>query len=114
MIPQVIAIAEMCSSMPVNGAFYWWAAALAPRRASRAVAFIGGWFNLLSLATHLASFSYAVASSLAQTINYFDQDFTATRPQIMSIAMGVVTLWASLMLLRLEKVSIVMMITSEL
>ncbi|KAL2814186.1 amino acid/polyamine transporter I [Aspergillus granulosus] len=112
MIPQVIAVAELCSSMPVNGAFYWWAAALAPRRASRAVAFIMGWLNILSLATHLASFSYAVGSSLGQTIGYFVEGFVATRPQLMGMAMGTVTLWASLILLRLEKVSIVMMTTA--
>jgi amino acid transporter len=113
MIPQVIAVAELCSSMPVNGAFYWWAAALAPRSAARAVAFIMGWLNLLSLATHLASFSYAVASSLAQAIGYFVQGFVATRPQLMGMAMGTVTLWASLMLLRLETVSFVMITTGK-
>ncbi|KAE8357497.1 amino acid/polyamine transporter I [Aspergillus caelatus] len=112
MIPQVIAVAELCSSMPVNGAFYWWAAALAPRRASRPVAFIMGWLNVLSLATHLASFSYAVASSLGQTIGYFVEGFVATRPQLMGMAMGTVTLWASLMLLRLERMTLVIMTTA--
>lgn len=112
MLPQVIAIAELCSSMPVNGGFYWWAAALAPRKLSRSVGFIVGWFNVLSLATGLAAFAYAVASGLGQSITIATgHDFTL--PELMGISMAIVTLWATLMLLRLENVSFVMIGTGE-
>ncbi|KAM5342011.1 hypothetical protein ACJ41O_015042 [Fusarium nematophilum] len=112
MIPQVVAVSELCSSMPVNGGFYWWAAALAPPSLSRPVAFITGWFNILSLATSLASFSYAVASTLTQAITFAVPEWQPTRPITMAIAMGVVTLWALLMIIKLEKVSVIMMVTA--
>ncbi|KAL5592990.1 hypothetical protein FOBRF1_012092 [Fusarium oxysporum] len=111
MLPQVIAVAELCSSMPVNGGFYWWAAALAPSRISRPVGFIVGWFNILSLATGLAAFAYAIASGLAQTL-YIMAEWEATLPALMGMAMGVITLWASLMLLKLERISIIMALTA--
>ncbi|KAM5350144.1 hypothetical protein ACJ41O_006649 [Fusarium nematophilum] len=112
MLPQVIAVAELCSSMPVNGGFYWWSAALAPGWASRPVAFIVGWFNVLALSTGLAAFAYAVASGFAQSLSYVVTDFKPSLAELMGISMGVVTLWASLMLLKLERVSIVMVITA--
>ncbi|TVY64790.1 GABA-specific permease [Fusarium oxysporum f. sp. cubense] len=111
MLPQAIAIAELCSSMPVNGGFYWWSAALAPGRFSRPVAFIVGWFNVLSLATGLAAFAYAIAAGLAETIT-IATEYEFSNAELMGISMGVITLWASLMLLRLENVSIVMIITA--
>uniref|UniRef100_A0A0D2YKI0 Uncharacterized protein n=1 Tax=Fusarium oxysporum (strain Fo5176) TaxID=660025 RepID=A0A0D2YKI0_FUSOF len=111
MLPQAIAIAELCSSMPVNGGFYWWSAALAPRKLSRPVAFIVGWFNVLSLATALAAFAYAIAAGIAETIT-IATEHEFSNAELMGISMGVITLWASLMLLRLENVSIVMIITA--
>lgn len=112
MLPQAIAIAELCSSMPVNGGFYWWSAALAPRKLSRPVAFIVGWFNVLSLATALAAFAYAIAAGIAETIT-IATEHEFSNAELMGISMGVITLWASLMLLRLENVSIVMIITGK-
>ena len=99
--------------MPVNGGFYWWAAALAPDRYSRLTGFIVGWFNVLALTTALAAFAYAIASGLAVTISFITEEFLATLPQVMGMGMGVITLWTLLMLLKLERVSIIMMITGE-
>ena len=113
LVPQVIAIAELCSSMPVNGGFYWWAAALAPERSARAVAFIVGWFNVLALATGLAAFAYAVAAGFSQSLSYAVEGYTATLPELMGMSMGVITIWASLLLLQLERVSLVMVATGK-
>ncbi|KAF9882277.1 hypothetical protein CkaCkLH20_00313 [Colletotrichum karsti] len=111
MLPQVLAICELCSSMPVNAGSYWWAAALAPARFSRPVAFITGWFNILALSTALAAFSFAVASGLAQNIMTFTDGLVLGNAHIMGFAMATITIWAVLMLLRLENVSILMMVT---
>lgn len=40
--PQAMAVAMLSSAMPVNGAFFWYAAALAPPRMSRFFAFLTG------------------------------------------------------------------------
>lgn len=109
MFPQVIAVAELCSSMPVNGGFYWWAAALAPKRYSRAFAFITGWFNAVAVATGLAAFAYAIASAMTQTITIVTNgQYHATLPEVMGVAMAVITCWGLLMLLKLERINMIM------
>lgn len=113
MIPQVIAVAELCSSMPVNGGFYWWAAALSPPKYARAFAFITGWFNALAVVTGLASFAYSIAVGLAQTVTIATGGrFDGTLAEVMAMSMAVVTLWAAVMLLRLETINVLMMITA--
>ncbi|KAL0942938.1 amino acid transporter [Colletotrichum truncatum] len=112
MLPLVLAICELCSSMPVNAGFYWWAAALAPPKLSRPIAFITGWCNVLALSTSLAAFAYAVAAGFTENIVSAKEGLTFTNAQVMGVAIGIVTLWASLMLLRLENVSILMIITA--
>ena len=113
LLPQVIAVAELSSSMPVNGGFYWWAAALAPDRASRPVGFITGWFNVLALATGLAAFAYAIAAGFAQALSFVVDGFMPTLPQLMGISMAVITLWAGLMVFKLERVSLILVITGK-
>ncbi|KAH6687277.1 amino acid permease-domain-containing protein [Plectosphaerella plurivora] len=113
MIPQVIAVAELCSSMPVNGGFYWWAAALAPARSSRAFAFITGWFNALAVATSLAAFAYSIAVGMSQTMTIAtDGRYVGTLAEVMGMSMGIATVWALVMLLRLETINIIMMVTA--
>ncbi|KAH8743756.1 amino acid permease-domain-containing protein [Diaporthe sp. PMI_573] len=112
MLPLVLAMCELCSSMPVNAGSYWWAAALAPRRLSRPIAFITGWFNVLALSTSLAAFAYAVAAGLTENISILTEDVVFTNAQVMGVSIGVITLWAGLMLLRLENISIVMIVAA--
>ncbi|KAJ5552469.1 hypothetical protein N7494_001847 [Penicillium frequentans] len=110
LFPQVLAISELCSSMPVNGAMYWWTAALAPESWSRCLGFISGWINLFGLFTGVASFAYAVASGLAYSILIARPDWSCTNAMIMAMALGVVVFWVVSMMLRLENVTLAYMI----
>ncbi|KAJ5371474.1 uncharacterized protein N7496_007566 [Penicillium cataractarum] len=112
LLPQVLAVSELCSSMPVNGAYYWWAAALAPPAWSRCVGFISGWVTMFGLLTGIASFSYAVAAGLAQSIMIAKPDWSASNPIIMAMALAVVVSWALTMALRLESISIAYIFTA--
>lgn len=112
MVSQPLAVAELCSAMPVNGAFYWWTAALGPKRVSRVLSFVAGWINCISLITSLASFSYAVASSWAVIISMLHPEWIPTNAQIMGVAMGLVILWGLLGALRMEKFTWLFIITS--
>ncbi|KAI8654766.1 Amino acid transporter [Fusarium keratoplasticum] len=114
MVSQPLAVAELCSAMPVNGAFYWWAAALGPKRVSRVLSFVAGWINCISLITSLASFSYAVASSWAVIISMLHPQWIPTNAQIMGVAMGLVILWGLLGALRMEKFTWLFIITTSI
>lgn len=107
--PQVLAIAELASSMPVNGSFYWWSGALAPSKYSNFVSFVSGWLNVLSMFSATAAFAYAVASSVAFSVNIVAPDFVWTNPQLMGLSISVILVWAALMSLRLESISVVFM-----
>ncbi|KAF2012912.1 amino acid transporter [Aaosphaeria arxii CBS 175.79] len=111
-LPQTLAVAELSSSMPVNGAFYWWAAALAPPRLSRGFAFVTGWLAMSSIVTTLASFSYAAASTFVYGITLTGVSWEPSNAQIMLIAMSVLVLWSSLMFLRLESINVVYIIVA--
>jgi hypothetical protein len=95
--------------MPVNGAFYWWTAALAPPAWSNCLGFISGWVTMFGLLTGIASFSYAVASGLSHAIMIARPTWSATDPMILGIALGVVVLWAVSLVMRLERISIAYM-----
>ncbi|UPL02490.1 hypothetical protein LCI18_013424 [Fusarium solani-melongenae] len=114
MVSQPLAVAELCSAMPVNGAFYWWTAALGPKRVSRVLSFVAGWINCIALITSLASFSYAVASSWAIIISMLHPDWIPTNAQIMGVAMGLVILWGFLGALRMEKFTWLFIITTSI
>ncbi|KAL4745058.1 hypothetical protein BDW72DRAFT_199001 [Aspergillus terricola var. indicus] len=105
--PEVLAIAELASSMPVNGAFYWWSGALALPRWSRSVSFITGWLNMLSMFTATAAFAYAVASSFSFSLSIAVPGTEWTNAQLMGLSIGVVVLWSALMTLRLERVAVI-------
>ncbi|CAI7590653.1 unnamed protein product [Penicillium crustosum] len=104
MLPEVLAVCELASSMPVNGAFYWWSGALAPPEWSHCISFVSGWLNIFSMFTATASFAYAVASSLTYAITIILPTMQWTDSQIMAISMGVVIIWAALMSFKLESI----------
>jgi amino acid transporter len=103
--PQAMATAMLSSSMPVNGAFYWYTAALAPEKLSRPLAFMVGWTTVLSGVTSIASFAYAVASPLALFVSKLHPAWEPTNPQIMGMSFAIVALWSVLSCLRLERIS---------
>ncbi|KAL2817635.1 amino acid/polyamine transporter I [Aspergillus granulosus] len=113
-LPEVLAISELASSMPVNGAFYWWSGALAPPRWSHSVSFITGCLNLLSIFTATAAFAYAVASSFSFSLSIAVPDMQWTNPQLMALSLGVIVLWSALMALRLEKVAVIYILMAVL
>ncbi|KFA74348.1 hypothetical protein S40288_06692 [Stachybotrys chartarum IBT 40288] len=104
---QPIAVAELCSSMPVNGANYWWTAALAPPAWSRPLSFLLGWLTVTQAFTALASISFAGATSFARAISMFHPEWVATDAQIMGIAMAIVLLWGALSFLQMERIAMV-------
>ncbi|KAL3482720.1 amino acid/polyamine transporter I [Aspergillus germanicus] len=114
LFPEVLAIAELASSMPVNGAFYWWTGALAPPRWSHAASFITACFNMLSMFTSTASFAYAVASAFSFSLMIAGSTVEWTNAQLMGLAMGVLLLWSALMGLRLERVATIYIIIAVL
>lgn len=93
--------------MPVNGSFYWWAGALAPPAWSRAVSFITGWMNVLTMFASTATFAYAVASSLSYGVTIALPDMIWTNAQVMALSLAVVLIWSAIMTLRLERIAFV-------
>lgn len=113
-LPQPLAVAELCSSMPVNGAFYWWTASLAPKRLARPLSFVAGWTNCMSLVTSLASFAYASASSYAYIISTLHPQWAPTNSLIMGVAMGMVLIWGMITTIRMENFQWIFLITGML
>ncbi|KAL3457139.1 pyridoxal phosphate-dependent transferase [Aspergillus heterothallicus] len=107
MVFEVLAVAELASSMPVNGSFYWWAAALAPPQWSHAVSFITGWLNVMTMFASAASFAYAVASSFSYAIMIAAPDTTWTNAQVMALSLGVLVAWVAVMAWKLERITFV-------
>lgn len=90
--------------MPVNGAAYWWTAALAPPKYSRFLSFVSGWIIVLSLFCNVASYAYAMSSQICTGISLIVPSWYATNAESMAVSMAVVLVWAILMLLKLEDV----------
>jgi hypothetical protein len=113
LLPQCLSFCELCSAMPLNGATYWWTAALAPPRLSRPLSFISGCTIVLSLFTGVASFAFAAGQSIIHSIPLLKPDFTVTQAAQMGVAMGVLALWATLMTIKLERISILFICCSK-
>lgn len=105
LIPEVLAIAELASSMPVNGSFYWWAGALAPPGWSHAISFVTGWLNVFTMFASTASFAYAVASSLSYVVTIAAPSMAWTNAQIMCLSLAVIVVWSGVMTLKLERIA---------
>ncbi|GMF68586.1 unnamed protein product [Aspergillus oryzae] len=105
LIPEVLAIAELASSMPVNGSFYWWAGALAPPGWSHAISFVTGWLNVFTMFASTASFAYAVASSLSYAVTIAAPSMAWTNAQIMCLSLAVIVVWSGVMTLKLERIA---------
>ncbi|KAM0544364.1 hypothetical protein ACHAPJ_011823 [Fusarium lateritium] len=108
LMPQVLAIAELCSSMPLNGATYWWTAALAPPKWSRFLSFVSGCTTVLSLFTSVASYAYASSSIIIICVNIYSGGQAITAAQQMAVAMGIVVLWIVGLRLQLDKIGWIM------
>ncbi|KAF5598362.1 amino-acid permease [Fusarium pseudocircinatum] len=102
---QPLAIAELCSSMPVNGANYWWTAALSPMSFSRPLSFISGWITIMQIVTSLASVSFACGTSLVTIISVFHPEWHPSNSQVMGIAMSIVIFWGVTSFLRMESIA---------
>lgn len=113
MLPEVLAICELSSSMPLNGAFYWWTGALAPPSWSHALSYISGWLNILQIFAATASFAFAVASAFAYGLTIAAPGFNGTESELMALSMAVVILWAALMCMKLERISMVYIAMGE-
>ncbi|KAF2995973.1 hypothetical protein E8E14_004289 [Neopestalotiopsis sp. 37M] len=107
LFPQVLAISELASSMPVNGAFYWWTGALCPPAWSHPISFVVGWLNVISMFSSTAAFAYGVAATFTYTVTILLPDFLWTNAEIMALSMSVIAVWFALMGLRLENISLV-------
>ncbi|OJJ67315.1 hypothetical protein ASPBRDRAFT_34175 [Aspergillus brasiliensis CBS 101740] len=107
MLPEVLAVAELASSMPVNGSFYWWAGALAPPAWSHAVSFITGWLNVLTMFASTAAFAYAVSTSLSYVVTIAVPDMVWTDAQMMALSLAVIVVWGALKTLNLEGIAFV-------
>ncbi|KAJ5683332.1 amino acid transporter [Penicillium macrosclerotiorum] len=105
MIPQALAVAELCSSMPINGAFYWWTAALAPPSWSRPLSFISGWTNVFQLITSCAGLGYACATTLTSMGAALNPSWTPTNAETMAISMAIMLLYSLLIGIRMEQLS---------
>ncbi|KAM0470469.1 hypothetical protein ACHAP7_009533 [Fusarium lateritium] len=110
LMPQVLAVAELCSSMPLNGATYWWTAALAPPKYSRSLSFVSGCTTILALFTSVASYAYASASIVIICVNIYTGGQTFTAAQQMAIAMSIIVLWIMGLSLQLDKIGWVMVL----
>lgn len=113
LFPQVLAIAELCSAMPVNGGNFWWTAALAPPALSRPLSFISGCTTVVATFTGVASFAYASASGICAATEIIQPDWIATPGQKAGVAYAVLALWASTMGLRIDNISWVLVACSK-
>lgn len=71
----------------------------------RVLSFVAGWTNLLALATSVASFAFATASTIQQAIIMVTPEWEATNAQLMAIAFGFVFIWMTLAAFRLEDIA---------
>lgn len=110
MLPQVFAFGELCSAMPINGATYWWTAALAPPKWSRALSFISGCTTVIAIFTSVASFAYACASTVIICTTIYGSDWEITDAQHMAVAMGIVLIWAVGLSLQLDRIGWLMVV----
>ena len=82
--------------MPVNGAYYWWSAALAAPKYSRPVGFIAGWATILTLLTGMASITFATAATAAASITLLNVRWNPANAELMGIALAILILWTAL------------------
>lgn len=90
--------------MPINGAYYWYTAALAPPKWSRFLSFLTGWTNVLAMFTSTTSFVYAVAGLIIHGIVLVAPEWIPTNPQVLGVAYATLIVWAFLATLKLEQV----------
>lgn len=99
--------------MPINGAFYWWTAALAPRHLSRPLSFVVGWITVLSSMASLSSFAYALGSTYASLIAALRPEWAPTHAQELGISLAILALWLLLNLVKMEQFIFVVLSTCK-
>ncbi|TXC03915.1 hypothetical protein FocTR4_00000972 [Fusarium oxysporum f. sp. cubense] len=112
-LPWALTTAEFCSSMPVNGANYWWTAALAPPSISRPLSFIAGMANIMNALTSIASFAWASSSSICTIIGLFT-GWIPTNPIIFAVAIATCAVWFFTASIRMDKASLVFISSATL
>ncbi|KAF5594409.1 amino-acid permease [Fusarium pseudocircinatum] len=105
-LPWALTTAGFCSSMPVNGANYWWTATLAPPSISRPLSFIAGMANITSALTSIASFAWASSSSICTIIGLFS-GWVPTNHIIFTVAIATCAAWFFTASIRMDKASLV-------
>ncbi|SCO79479.1 related to UGA4-GABA permease-also involved in delta-aminolevulinate transport [Fusarium oxysporum] len=112
-LPWALTTAEFCSSMPVNGANYWWTAALAPPLISRPLSFIAGMANIMNALTRIASFAWASSSSICTIIGLFT-GWVPANPIIFAVAIATYAAWFFTASIRMDKASLVFISSATL
>ncbi|KAJ4030413.1 hypothetical protein NW763_014862 [Fusarium oxysporum] len=112
-LPWALTTAEFCSSMPVNGANYWWTAALAPPSISRPLSFIAGMANIMNALTRIASFAWASSSSICTIIGLFT-GWVPANPIIFAVAIATYAAWFFTASIRMDKASLVFISSATL
>ncbi|CCT62528.1 related to UGA4-GABA permease-also involved in delta-aminolevulinate transport [Fusarium fujikuroi] len=112
-LPWALTTAEFCSSMPVNGANYWWTAALAPPSIFRPLSFIAGMANIMNALTSIASFAWASPSSICTIIGLFT-GWVPTNPIIFAVAIATCAAWFFTASIRMDKASLVFISSATL
>ncbi|KAK6851477.1 hypothetical protein PG995_012599 [Apiospora arundinis] len=90
--PWALTTAEFCSAMPVNGANYWWTAALAPPSVSRPISFIAGMANVMNALTSIASMAWASSSAICTIISMYN-GWEPTNAMVFGISWALCILW---------------------
>lgn len=72
---------------------------------SRLTSTLSGWTTVLTSITSIASFAWAVASTLALFISVLQPQWVPTSAQTMTMSFAVVLLWVFLSCSRLENIS---------
>ncbi|KAG5757621.1 hypothetical protein H9Q72_014233 [Fusarium xylarioides] len=99
--------------MPVNGANYGWTAALAPPSISRPLSFIAGMDNIMSALASIASFAWALSSSICTIIGLFI-GWVPTNPIIFAVAIATCAVWLFTASIRMDKASFVFIASATL
>lgn len=90
--------------MPVNGANYWWTAALAPPSISRPLSFIAGMANIMNALTSIASFAWASSTSLCTIIAMYN-GWEPTNEIMFGISLAICLGWLATASIRMDKAS---------
>ncbi|GJP52667.1 hypothetical protein CLOM_g11762 [Closterium sp. NIES-68] len=67
---MVLVIAEVCSSFPMSGSLYFWAASLSPRRWKPFVAWVTVWLEVIALSVCASSIAFPAAQLVQMVMHH--------------------------------------------